>query len=68
LFCALYPLQIVNNTIRVDHETPRVFPGATCRRAASFKQPLYRLFKEELMLVLGEDGYRQLAASVAGDG
>jgi hypothetical protein len=67
LFCALYPLRIEHDRVFVDHETPRVFPDATCRRAASSPQPLYRLFQEELTLVLGEDGFRQLAARAVSD-
>lgn len=66
LFCALYPLQIRDGEIVIDHETMQLFAGATCRRARATvadarPQPLYRVFKEELLLILGEDGYRALA-------
>ena len=60
LFCALYPLQIRAGEIVIDHETEQHFSGATCRRACAAPQPLYRVFKEELQLLLGEEGYRQL--------
>lgn len=60
LFCALYPLQIHEDEIIVDHETEQHFGGATCRRAGATKQPLYRVFKEEMQLLLGEEGYREL--------
>ncbi len=60
LFCALYPLQIHEDEIVVDHETEQHFGGATCRRAGPTKQPLYRVFKEEMQLLLGAEGYREL--------
>src|SRR5512137_1101551 len=58
LFCALYPLQIHEDEIIIDHETERHFGGAACRRAGATKQPLYRVFKEEMQLLLGAEGYR----------
>lgn len=60
LFCALYPLQIRADEIVIDHETEQHFSGATCRRSCAVPQPLYRVFKEEMQLLLGEEGYRQL--------
>ncbi|HSD83707.1 MAG TPA: DUF3109 family protein [Anaerolineae bacterium] len=60
LFCALYPLQIHGDEIVIDHATRQNFGGAACRRACAQKQPLYRVFKEELVLILGEEGYREL--------
>jgi len=62
LFCALYPLQIHDDEIIIDHETERHFGGATCRRACATMQPLYRVFKEEMQLLLGAEGYRELEA------
>jgi hypothetical protein len=61
LFCALYPLQIRADEIIVDHETEEHFGGATCRRACATQQPLYRVFKEEMQLLLGTEGYWELA-------
>jgi hypothetical protein len=60
LFCALYPLQIRGNDIVLDHDTAQNFGGAVCQRVCATKQPLYRAFKAELELVLGEEGYREL--------
>jgi hypothetical protein len=62
LFCALYPLQIHADEIIIDHGTEQHFGGATCRRACATKQPLYRIFEEEMQLVLGKEGYRELEA------
>ena len=60
LFCALYPLQIRGDELIIDHDTAENFGGAACRRACANKQPLYRVFKDEVVLVLGEEGYREL--------
>lgn len=60
LFCALYPIYIEDGVILFDHETERVFDLASCRRACAIAQPLYRVFSDELILLLGEEGYRRL--------
>lgn len=60
LFCALYPLQIRGDEIIVDHETAQNFGGVMCRRAGATRQSLSQIFKAELILVLGENGYREL--------
>lgn len=59
-YCALYPLYTENDTLLVDHKTPRNVKGAMCRRGNPPKQVVYKLFKEEISLALGEDGYREL--------
>lgn len=60
LFCALYPLHLRDGEISLDHATAQNFGGAVCQRVCATKQPLYRVFKEELNLLLGEEGYREL--------
>jgi hypothetical protein len=60
LFCALYPLQVRADEIIIDHETAQSFGGIVCQRVCATKQPWYRVFKEELELVLGAEGYREL--------
>jgi hypothetical protein len=62
LFCALYPLQIRDDEIILDHETEESFGGATCRRSCATRQPLYQIFRAELELILGEEGYEELHA------
>jgi hypothetical protein len=61
-FCALYPVYVENGEVIIDHETEIDFEGANCRRFCATKQPLYRVFREEMTLVLGEEGYRELEA------
>ena len=60
LFCALYPLQLRDAEICIDHDTAQNFGGANCQRPCATKQPLYQVFKVEMQLLLGEDGYREL--------
>jgi hypothetical protein len=62
LFCALYPLHIRNDEIMIDHETVQNFGGAVCQRACATPQPLYQVFRAELELVLGAEGYEELHA------
>ncbi len=59
-YCALYPLYTENDTLLVDHITPLNITGAMCRHGAPPKQVVYKLFRDEIALVLGEDGYREL--------
>ena len=61
VFCALYPLQIRQGEIVIDHETEQNFGSVTCQRACATRQPLYRMFKDELVLLLGADGFEELA-------
>ena len=60
VFCALYPLQLRDGEIVIDHATAQNFGGVLCQRASTQRQPMYRLFKVEMMLLLGEEGYREL--------
>ncbi len=60
LFCALYPLQVRSDEISIDHETAQNFGGVLCQRACARRQPVYRLFKAELIVLLSEEGYRAL--------
>jgi hypothetical protein len=62
LFCALYPLQVRNGEIILDHETAQSFGGVLCQRACTTHQPLYRIYQTELELILGEEGYEELCA------
>ena len=59
-FCALYPVHVEQGEVVIDHETEQHFAGANCRRFCATPQPLHRIFKEELELLLGEDGYQEL--------
>ena len=64
LFCALFPIQLHGNEIIIDHATAENFGGILCRRPGAQAQPLYRLYQPELVLLLGEEGYRELEEAV----
>ncbi len=61
-YCALYPVYVENGEVILDHETERDFEGANCRRLCATPRPIYDIFAEELTLLLGEEGYRDLQA------
>jgi hypothetical protein len=60
LFCALFPLQVRGAEVIVDHDTAQNLGGILCRRVSAQPQPLYRLYRPELTLLLGEEGYQEL--------
>ncbi len=59
-FCALYPVYVENGEVIIDHETEEDFDGANCRRFCATKQPLFEVFRAEMILLLSEDGYQDL--------
>lgn len=59
-YCAIYPLYLEGDVLTTDDETPFNFEGSTCHRAASESRPVYDLYRDEAILVLGEDGYKEL--------
>jgi len=63
-FCAIYPIYFENNVLSMDDDTPLDFPGGGCRRPASEMRPMYQIYREEAILVLGEEGYRELCERV----
>lgn len=59
-YCALYPLYLEDNLLSVDEETPKHLEGGTCSRRVTKATPIYKIYKEEATLVLGEAGYEEL--------
>lgn len=59
-YCALYPLWTDGDNLTRDDETPELLGDHICQRASTVKRPLYQVFREEAILVLGEDGYQEL--------
>jgi hypothetical protein len=64
-FCALYPISVEHGEVIIDHDTEDAFPGANCRRFCTAAKPAYEMFRQELTLILGEDGYHELQAKAA---
>ena len=61
-YCALYPLILLGDRLQLDDDNSLYRNGASCQRAEPELVPLYILFKEELVLGLGEEGYQQLCS------
>lgn len=59
-YCALYPIFLSKGVLSYDDETPLVFEDATCQRFCAEKQPLYKIYQEEIEMVLGAEGYAEL--------
>lgn len=65
-YCALYPIFLSKGVLSYDDETPLVYEDATCQRFCGELQPLYKIYQEEIELVLGADGYRELETYAKG--
>ena len=66
-YCALYPLYLEDGVLTFDDVTPLDFEDSGCRRPACEARPLYTIYREEAILVLGEDGYQELCEKASGD-
>lgn len=59
-YCALFPVIVLGDEVLFDDDNSIYRIGGTCQKDADTPTPLYRTFKEELVLALGESGYEQL--------
>jgi hypothetical protein len=59
-YCTLYPLYTEENTLLLDNVTHLNVKSAMCRAEKPLRQEIYKLFPEEITLVLGKDGYQEL--------
>ena len=57
-FCILFPLEISNNVIQFDDLLDE--EQSCCSIDAEFDVPMFRACKDELIHILGEDGYSEL--------
>jgi hypothetical protein len=64
-YCTLYPLYTEENTLFVDNVTHLNVKGAMCRAEKPRRQEIYKMFPNEITLVLGEDGYQELCEKAA---
>jgi hypothetical protein len=58
LFCILFPIEISNNVVGFDDMLDDEQP--CCSIDARFDTPMFRACKDELVHLLGEDGYAQM--------
>jgi len=64
-YCTLYPLYTEDNALLLDNVTHLNVNGAMCRAEKPPKQEIYKMFPNEIALVLGEDGYQELCEKAA---
>ncbi len=63
-FCAIYPLYFEAGVLSMD-DTRLESEGAACRRFALQEGAMYKVYREEAILILGEEGYRELCEQAA---
>lgn len=59
-YCAIFPLYYEDGVMSIDDETTSEMDDAACRRLAPQQRPVFELYPDEAILILGEDGYREL--------
>jgi len=59
-YCALFPVTIEGNYVLLDDSNDIFKRGGNCGQHSNTLAPLYRIYQEELVLALGQDGYEQL--------
>lgn len=60
LYCALFPIEVIDGVIRFDARLQN--ERACCSVQPAFDVPLFEACREELVRLLGEDGFAQLRA------
>jgi hypothetical protein len=58
LYCVLFPLEVIANVIRYDRRFHDVRPCCTAK--TEFEIPLFEACKDEVVHLVGEDGYRAM--------
>lgn len=61
-FCAIYPLFFEEGELSVD-DSPLDSESASCRRFTNGVGAIYEMYRDEAILILGEEGYRELCES-----
>jgi len=61
-YCALFPIVVEGETVCLDDENAIYALGGTCQRAERVPAPLYKIFQDELILALGQEGYQHLCS------
>lgn len=62
--CSTYPLVIEDGVLMIDDETPLLYKGGLCRETSTDGLAPYELFQNEAILLLGQDGYRELCEKI----
>ena len=64
-YCAIYPLVVSGKTLTLDEETALDFEGGGCQQPCAESRPIYQIYRDETVLLLGEEGYQQLCRTLA---
>jgi hypothetical protein len=60
LYCALFPIEVIDGVIRFDGRLQN--ERACCSVQPAFDTPLFEACREELVRLVGEDGFAQMRA------
>jgi hypothetical protein len=63
LYCALFPIEVIGGVIRFDARLQN--ERACCSVQPAFDVPLFEACREELVRLVGEDGFAQMRAHYA---
>ncbi len=66
-YCAIHPLYMEDNVLTIEDDPLEDLRGGWCRRPARTARPVYEIFRTEALIVLGEDGYRELLQKAVQD-
>lgn len=64
-YCAIYPLYLEDGVFSIDEETELDEETAKCLCSAPEARPMFELYRDEAILILGEEGYRELQEKAA---
>lgn len=65
--CAMYPLLVSEGVLQVDEQSPGNLGGADCQRECDGpKRPMYQVFREEIELAIGKDGWLEVDRAAGG--
>lgn len=59
-YCIMYPITIVDNTLTYDDEHSQNLDYCGIHKKENFVQTVFEAMKEEIIYILGEDGYNYL--------
>jgi Fe-S-cluster containining protein len=65
-YCSIYPLYLENDVFSIDETTELDEETALCRHKADEKRPMFEIYRDEAILILGKKGYGELKRIAAG--
>ena len=59
-YCSIYPLYLENDVFSIDETTELDEETALCLHGADEKRPMFEIYRDEAILILGKKGYAEL--------